>query len=417
MTDRLAKRRYGHPVIVGGTDPVVHLRTQQIPLEVPTAVIPEFDERWLQDLVFRHPEILSVGEVEPAFDDPVPLARELPVNGGFVDAVLLNSRGYLTIVEVKLFRNQEARSEVVGQTIEYLAEIASWDVAKLAKQLARASVRNFAGSTTSDLYTHVDRESKSRGAPPIDAESDWLDAVQQNLKAGRVLLLIAGDGIRASVQSMAEVFQGWPQFHFTLALLELRVYRMPGERRLVIPQVIAKTVEVERAVVTLSREARDEVAVVAPRSATPITGRRPRLPSAKDFVALIRANAGEPAASATARLIDWVDREPGLEGDPGASSYNVRLVHPKKDLSLFYVNDRGEIVFGLWLKAQQLNRLDLSPSFADSFYDAIAAGYGLSRAADGSPLGLSVLRYDASPEQLRRAIRVFADQVAEAAPA
>lgn len=417
MTDRLAKRRYGHPVIVGGDEPVVHLRGEQIPLDVKTGERPEFDEGWLQELVFKHPEILSVGEIEPAFDDPVALAREMPVDGGSVDAVFLNSRGYMTVVETKLFRNQEARSDVVGQTIQYLTEIARWDVGGLAKHIAHAPIRAFTGTTSEALYRYVDAESRARGAPPIDSDSDWLDAVQQNLAAGRVLLLIAGDGIRASVQSMADVFQGWPQFHFTLALLELRVYKMGDIRRLVVPQVIVRTIEMERAVVTMSSEARSKVSVEAPAAAaTPLGGRRPRLATSADFVALVRAKAGEPAAVATSRLIDWVDREPGLEGDPGSSSYNVKLVHPRKDLSLFYVTERGEIVFGQWLKTQQLNRLDLPPRIADEFYDSVASAYGLTRAADGSPSGLTVLRYDTNPEGLRRAIRIFAGTIALQAP-
>ena len=50
---------------------------QRVPLDEHT-----FTEAQLQDLLFKHPQLIPVGEIEPIFDELQPLARELPVGGG-----------------------------------------------------------------------------------------------------------------------------------------------------------------------------------------------------------------------------------------------------------------------------------------------------------------------------------------------
>ena len=84
-------------------------------------------------------------------------------------------------------------------------------------------------------------------------ESRFVDAVVRNLKTGRFLLLIAGDGIREEMERMAEFLQETPQLRFTLALVELQVYRvLGGDDLLTMPLVVGRTSEVERAVVRVT---------------------------------------------------------------------------------------------------------------------------------------------------------------------
>ncbi len=143
MTDGLASRRYGHPVIVALGKAVIHLRSRQVPLVSDPGNKPDFDESWMQALVYEHPEVLPVGELEPAFDNPIPLAREVPVGNGFADALFVNAAGYVTLVEVKLFRNQEARSDVVAQTIDYLRKSPSGTFLPLPVRSAPARIPDY----------------------------------------------------------------------------------------------------------------------------------------------------------------------------------------------------------------------------------------------------------------------------------
>ena len=73
-----------------------------------------FDELALQDLLFAHPALIPVGDIEPLFAGLRPLARELPVGGGFLDLIFMNGEGYLTLVETKLWRNPEARQRTLS---------------------------------------------------------------------------------------------------------------------------------------------------------------------------------------------------------------------------------------------------------------------------------------------------------------
>jgi hypothetical protein len=61
------------------------------------------------------------------------------------------------------------------------------------------------------------------------------DALTANLRRGRFLLLIVGDGIREGVEAIAEYLQAHAGLHFSLGLVELPIYVMPDGSKLVAP--------------------------------------------------------------------------------------------------------------------------------------------------------------------------------------
>ena len=84
------------------------------------------DESSLRDLMFRFPRSLPVAAIDAAYSDPVPVCRELSTPAGYVDALYINALGRLTLAEFKLWRNPQARREVIGQILDYTKELASW---------------------------------------------------------------------------------------------------------------------------------------------------------------------------------------------------------------------------------------------------------------------------------------------------
>ncbi|MFC7737568.1 hypothetical protein ACFQX4_17360 [Roseomonas sp. GCM10028921] len=82
------------------------------------------NEAWLRDFLLKYPETLPAAEIDPAYADPIPVCRELATPAGPIDAVFVNRHGALTIVECKLWRNPQARREVVGQILDYAKELA-----------------------------------------------------------------------------------------------------------------------------------------------------------------------------------------------------------------------------------------------------------------------------------------------------
>lgn len=81
-----------------------------------------FDERWLQELLFAHPELVPLERIEPGAGSIVNLLREfaLPRSSGlvFLDLLAVTRSGRIVLVECKLWRNPQARREVVAQLIE-----------------------------------------------------------------------------------------------------------------------------------------------------------------------------------------------------------------------------------------------------------------------------------------------------------
>ena len=96
-----------------------------------------YDEAFVQDLVFRHPETLPIDEIDRAFEGVVPVCRELNTPAGPIDCLFVNSQGLLTLVECKLWRNPQARREVVAQILDYAKELGRWQYEDLQREVSR----------------------------------------------------------------------------------------------------------------------------------------------------------------------------------------------------------------------------------------------------------------------------------------
>jgi len=90
-----------------------------------------YSEAWLQDLIRRHPAILPTGEIEPVFRPLLSIGCEVGTAAGSIDNLFISPRGYLVLVETKLWRNPEARREVVAQAIDYASCLSRWSYDQL----------------------------------------------------------------------------------------------------------------------------------------------------------------------------------------------------------------------------------------------------------------------------------------------
>jgi hypothetical protein len=208
-----------------------------------------YDEAWVRDLIFANPGAVPIQEIDPSFGPLVPVCTELDTRiAGFADALFVNHLGMPTLVECKLWRNPEARREVVGQILDYARVLRRWTFTDLQREAARA--RKEQGF---DLFRHV-----QQFHPDLD-QAAFVDSVSRNLAQGRVLLLIVGDGIREGVEAIAEYVQDHAGLHFTLGLIEAQVFELGDGRRIMQPRVLARTLIVNRTVVDL---ARSELAIV-----------------------------------------------------------------------------------------------------------------------------------------------------------
>jgi len=196
-----------------------------------------YDESHIRDLIFSHPEILPVAEIDPNYGRLIPVCRELRTPAGPIDAVFVNERGLLTLIECKLWRNPQARREVVGQILDYAKELGRWRYEDIQREVSSALKRP--GNTLYDLV---------RERHPDVAEDVFVDSAARCLRSGRFLLLIVGDGIREGVETMVTFLQEHAGLHFTFGLVEVALFEAPQGGRIVQPRVLARTTLLERTV-------------------------------------------------------------------------------------------------------------------------------------------------------------------------
>ncbi len=56
----------------------------------------------------------------------VVIGREVATPAGYIDVLCIDGEGVLTVIETKLARNSQIRREVVGQVLEYVAQVSKW---------------------------------------------------------------------------------------------------------------------------------------------------------------------------------------------------------------------------------------------------------------------------------------------------
>jgi hypothetical protein len=214
-------------------------------------------EAWLRDFLLAHPAVLPTAAIDPAYADPIPVCRELRTPAGRIDCLFVTRFGGLVVVECKLWRNPQARRELVGQILDYAKELAAWDYADLQREVSIA--RSDRG--TNALFGIVSTRY------PDTEEAEFVDAVARNLARGRLMLLLAGDGIREGTESIVQYVGRYAGLHLTFGLVEVAGYEMPDGRLLVQPRILARTANIDRAVVRVEGLGAGLAEVISPEEA------------------------------------------------------------------------------------------------------------------------------------------------------
>lgn len=193
-------------------------------------------EKWFQDLLFQNPEIIPVEDVHPGSSRFIPICRELtiPKTGGasvYLDLFGVTPEGKLVLIECKLWRNPQARREVVAQALEYASLLRNWSYSDLSVRL-----QNMLGTRSDNPL--FDTYRKAGG--PLDEEA-LHDRIALGLKAGDFLVIIAGDGIREDVLSIAEHLNMNSGMATSLALAEFQMFMGPTGETVIIPHVPVRT--------------------------------------------------------------------------------------------------------------------------------------------------------------------------------
>jgi len=259
---------------------------------------PLINEGTLQRLIDQNPALV------PGNQQLVSLGREIGTAAGPIDNLFIDASGRLTIVEVKLWRNPEARRKVVAQALDYASAVASWSYTDFERAIQASS---------NDDRSIWERVCAADAAmPPTMDEGTFVDAAVENLERGAFDIVILGDGIRSDIQNLTGLLASRPDLAFHLELVQLRLYRLGDDELVVVPQVIGATHEVTRAIVEVATDGdRVYVNVQAPEEEVDIARSSPARGSLDDVMALAATEEGKSSAeiaAATAFMHRWVER-------------------------------------------------------------------------------------------------------------
>lgn len=217
-----------------------------------------FKEEWLQELLYKHPSILPLHQIDEDFTPPISIGREI----ANIDNLFISPKGLITIVETKLWRNPEAHRTVVAQILDYANTLASWSFQQL-NEAVQAFMKKWHGESKS-IYQLVKRKIRDDDSNEIEFQQ----RVQNCLDNGRFALIIVGDKIFPGATQLAEVIQSAPHMQYTMGFVELCCYKMEKGSDwplIVIPNFVTKTNEITRAVVkVVYEEKKPDVEVVTP---------------------------------------------------------------------------------------------------------------------------------------------------------
>lgn len=213
------------------------------------------DESFLQQQLHKSPSILSIEEIDDSFAPLASLGREICS----MDNLFISPTGRITVVETKLWRNPEATRQVLAQILDYAKRLSSLTYEEFEQKCR--SAMSPAPLVGTSLYGLVSK----RFPKQVTSEKDFIDAVRKNLRTGRFLLLVVGDGIRENLEDMLGLLHHQPQMLFTFGLVEIQIYEsdtIPG--RLIVPHLVARTNEIVRGVVLVENRADVAVSVILP---------------------------------------------------------------------------------------------------------------------------------------------------------
>lgn len=263
-----------------------------------------------------------MSDIEPGFGDLIAAAREVPCGHGYIDNLYLTPSGDIVLVETKLWRNGQMRREVVAQALDYVAALSRMGYEAFETAIARGQL------APRRLYDLV------LDHPEALDEAEFIDAVSLNLRLGRMLAIVLGDGIRTETEALSDLLQSHAGAHFTFALVELATWQNSAGDILAVPSTLARTVMIERGIVRIENGA----ATVHPIPAVARKG--PQSISSTDFWDIMAKR--DPSLPAAIRSFLSALEPLGVYPDLKASlNLKLDLAEQDKPINFDYVMKNG----------------------------------------------------------------------------
>lgn len=321
-----------------------------------------FTESWLQELIQKHPQILPVDEIEQVFWPLIPIGREIKTDTGFIDNLLISKAGYPVLVETKLWRNSEAKREVIAQAIDYAGELSKWSFEK---------------------FNNVVRKSTSKGVieliqetfEPVPEELPSEEDIAKNLRLGRFLILIVSDHIRNSLSSLLEYTNRYHHLATNVGLVELLCYEMPNDTGeiMVVPSIVAKTKIIERSIIEVILEPNQphQINIQQSEKSEEIK-RTSNFLSEEAFWEEVKQKSQE-SLSIIKEIYSHFIVNPLINFQMGKSSITIKLMlGPSQTVSVLIMNSNGKIECWPMTIQNQLESASINSQISESYINEIS---------------------------------------------
>jgi len=180
------------------------------------------EEGKLQDYLEKYPTLIPLADIVEGASDLLCIGREVGAGPGAIDLLFIDKDGLLTIVETKLAKNPEARRTVIGQIIEYASYISQWTADKVYEV-----ANDYLKSNLDEVIQEI-----SEGEP---LGSDYRSNIEQNLKSGKIRLIIAVDELNDPLRATITFLNS--HSNFDILLLQVSSFEESKTRKVLMPSL------------------------------------------------------------------------------------------------------------------------------------------------------------------------------------
>lgn len=287
---------------------------------------PYENEDLLQTLVECHPELLAGDQMNPASPRRwLLISREMAVpdesDGSArwsLDHLFVDQDAIPTLIEVKRSSDTRIRREVVGQMLDYAANGVVYWPAKMMRSQFDGVCRS-RNEEPGEVLSHFLGQD-GRG----DHDAFW-EAVDSNLRSGRIRLVFLADQIPTELQRVVE-FLNEQMARVDVIAVELKQFVGQGIQTLV-PRLVGQT--------------------AAAKQKQEQTTRGKRVLDKDTFLTALAEGADKKTTDTARRLMNWMQQNTdtlmfGTASAIGSVKLNGKNVNP----FLLYTNGMIEVSFG-----------------------------------------------------------------------
>ena len=171
------------------------------------------NETELQKLLFQQPSLISVNEVREGAGTLVTSVREFPLAIGSIDLLGFTANGDIAIIECKLAANAEIKRKVIGQVLEYGANLWGMDYEELDHIIFERTQQNLADLVRKEVQDPDWEQETFRGN------------VESALQTGNFILIIVVDENNEDLSRIVRFINEAGKPAFSLAALEMRRFQ------------------------------------------------------------------------------------------------------------------------------------------------------------------------------------------------